>query len=87
MANMGKLSGEKDNTRNRSPSPLSKRARSPCFRCGEVGHFKKECPKRVNALHERKVTFAEQSQAGGTNGTLNPLNLNGANREASSRPL
>lgn len=32
----------------------------------------------MNVLPERKVTFAEQSQAGGTNGTFNPLNLNGA---------
>lgn len=87
MANIGKLSGEKDITRNRSPSPLSKRASSPCFGCGEVGHFKMECSKRVNALPERKVTFAEQSQAGVTNGTLNSLNLNGATREAGSRPL
>lgn len=87
MANMGKLSGGKDITRNRSPSPLSKRVSSPCFGCGEVGHFKKECPKRVNALPERQVTFAEQSQAEWTNGTLNPLNLKGATREAISRPL
>lgn len=84
---MGKLSWGIDITRNKSPSPLSKRASSPCFGCGDEGHFKKECLKRMNALFERKVTFAEQSQAGGTNGTLNPLNLNGATREASSRPL
>lgn len=87
MANMGKLSGEKTLLEIEVHHLLAKGGSSPCFWCGEEGHFKKECPKRVNALPERKVTFAEQSQAGGTNGTLNPLNLNGATREASSRPL
>lgn len=87
MAKMDKLSGVKDITRNRSPLTLSKRASSHCFGCGEVGHFKKESSKRVNALPKRKVTFAEQSRAGGTNGALNLLNLNGATRQANSRPM
>jgi hypothetical protein len=86
MVNMSKLSAGKEGSRNRSPSPILKKGNSQCFLCGDIGHFKKECPKRASSSPDRKVTFAEQTNKSGTNERIDPLNFNGTTLEARGRP-
>lgn len=74
----------------RSPSPTIKKANSPCFKCGELGHFRRECPKGEARSPDRKVTFAEETVRPTppvVSAQRSSLSWKGASHEAGVRPL
>ncbi|XP_070579244.1 uncharacterized protein [Ptychodera flava] len=64
MTELARAMTHSSRPRSRSPSP----GRTQCFGCGEVGHFRKDCPQRKTpTTPEKKVTFSEGlNEAGST---------------------